>query len=179
VGCIGRTEPTKGTRDVFDGFQIAVARGFRGTLKVAYGGPEHPVLNSPLCQVVVPKNDLELGEFYRSVDVIIAPGTVQLGAVHYPVLESMASRVPVINTGYAPSDESNSWIVPVHAPESIADTLIEMSRQPALRLSRAERAVQAVKSFAWETVSADFIRLINSNPNLPQQHHSILHGEQL
>jgi hypothetical protein len=36
-----------------------------------------------------------------------------------------------------------------------------------------------VKSFAWETVSADFIRLINSNPNLPQQHHSILHGEQL
>lgn len=162
VGCIGRTEPTKGTRDVFDAFEIAVSRGFRGKLKVAYGGPEHPILNSPLCELVVPKNDRELAEYYRSVDVVVAPGTVQLGAVHYPVLESMACCIPVINTGYAPSDESNSWIVPIHAPESIADALIEMSRQPELRRSRVDRAMQAVQAYAWEKVSADFIRLINS-----------------
>lgn len=161
VGCIGRVEVTKGTRDVFDGFQLAVSLGFQGKLKVAYGGPDHPVLRSPLCEVVTPRNDVELAEFYRSLDVLVAPGTVQLGAVHYPVLESMACRVPVINTGYTPSKEDNSWIVPIHSPEAIAATLLKMSEQAELRLMRAENGLNAIKPFAWKEVSAEFIRLIN------------------
>ncbi len=161
VGCIGRMEATKGTRDVFDGFQLAVTRGFQGKLKVAYGGPDHPVRSSPLCEVVTPRNDAELAEFYRSLDVLIAPGVVQLGAVHYPVLESMACRVPVINTGYTPSKEDNSWIVPIHSPEAIAATLLKMSEQTELRLARAENGLHATKPFAWREVSEEFIRLIN------------------
>lgn len=57
---------------------------------------------------VFPKNDEELAFFYRSLDILIAAGHIQLGACHYPVLEGLASGVAVIHSGYLPGTSANS-----------------------------------------------------------------------
>jgi len=49
---------------------------------------------NPACVVVVPGNDTELADYYRSVDILIAPGTVQHGAPHYPVMEAWHVECP-------------------------------------------------------------------------------------
>lgn len=161
LGAIGRSEATKGTVDVLAAFERLARCDPRIRLRVAYGNlPEG--WQHPRAEIVEPQGDAGLAQYYRSVDILIAPGTVQLGACHYPVLEAMASGTPVITTGYLPADESNAWLVPVNAPDAIADAVKMIAALPNLqRQARLDAAVAAVASFDWAYVSADFLSLIS------------------
>ena len=166
LGTIGRSEATKGTVDVLAAFEQLASSDPRIRLRIAYGnlpdGWQHP-----RAEIVEPQGDVGLAEYYRSVDILIAPGTVQLGACHYPVLEAMASGTPVITTGYLPADESNAWLVPVNAPDAIADAVKTIVALPDLKLeARLDAAVAAVASFDWAYVSADFLSLISGHLRL-------------
>jgi glycosyltransferase involved in cell wall biosynthesis len=110
----------------------------------------------------VPRNDDELADFYRSVDLLIAPGTIQLGAPHYPVMEAMACNVPVITTGYLPASEDNALIVPISRPEAIADAVIAATSAPEATAARAARAQTAVAPFAWTEVATRMLALMTS-----------------
>jgi glycosyltransferase involved in cell wall biosynthesis len=161
LGLIGRREPAKGTPDALAAFELIAARHPSARLRVAYGNlPDG--WSHPRAEVVVPANDRELADFYRSLDVLMAPGTQQLGACHYPVMEAMACGVPVITTGYLPADPSNAWIVPVHDPLAIAkafdDILAQTPSQLRFRLDRATRAIQA---FGWEPLATKFLSVLN------------------
>jgi glycosyltransferase involved in cell wall biosynthesis len=151
LGCIGRHEPTKGTQFVLTAFKELHARDSRYRLRVAFGnlpeGFQHPAV-----EVVVPRNDVELAEFYRSVDILIAPGTVQLGAPHYPVMEAMACGVPVVNTGYLPSNAENSWIVAVGSASSIVKAVTELASTKKLN-EKVERALRDIAEFEWRKVA--------------------------
>ncbi|WP_341479706.1 glycosyltransferase [Clostridium algidicarnis] len=68
-----------------------------------------------------PDGDDNLADYYRNLDILVAPGHIQLGAIHYPVIEAMACNVPVITTGYYPANDENSFIVPVKRPDKIAE----------------------------------------------------------
>jgi glycosyltransferase involved in cell wall biosynthesis len=160
LGTIGRHEPTKGTPDVLAAFELLAQRYPNVRLKVAFGnlpsGWSHP-----RAEVVVPKNDADLAAYYRSVDILIAAGTVQHGACHYPVLEAMASGTPVITTGYLPADETNAWLVPVHAPKQISSAVEKIMNIPATELrQRLDRAAIAIERFGWAQVASDFSNLI-------------------
>lgn len=162
IGVIGRTEPAKGTADALAAFERLAARRLDVRLSVAYGnlpsGWSHPQ-----AQVVVPANDAELAAWYRSLDVILAPGTQQLGACHYPVLEAMASGVAVVTTGYLPADPANAWIVPVHAPDEIAAAVEDIIATPPDALqAKLDRAHAAVQSFAWPAVAEKFLRILHA-----------------
>lgn len=161
LGTIGRHEPIKGTPDVLAAFELLAERHPNVSLKVAFGnlpkGWSHP-----RAEVVVPRNDTELAAYYRSVDVLVAAGTVQHGACHYPVLEAMASGTPVITTGYLPADEGNAWLVPVHAPAEIAAAVERITATPQGELQgRLDRATMAVQRFGWKQVAADFLALMS------------------
>lgn len=164
LGTIGRREPTKGTADVLAAFERLAARDTRVRLRVAYGNlPEG--WQHPRAEIVVPQGDVELAEYYRSVDVLIAPGTVQHGACHYPVLEAMASGTPVITTGYLPADEGNAWLVPVNAPDAIAEAVEVIAALPAQqRQLRLDAGAAAVARFDWTRVAADFLDLLSGQP---------------
>jgi glycosyltransferase involved in cell wall biosynthesis len=157
IGTIGRTEPTKGTVDVLAAFELVAALNPCMHLSVAFGNLP-PEWSHPRATVVVPHGDAELAAWYRSIDILIAPGTVQLGACHYPVIEAMASGTPVITTGYLPADVHNAWIVPVHSPPAIAEAILAIASFPIDQLKeKLDIAALATKRFEWLHVADEFI----------------------
>lgn len=163
IGCIGRKEVWKGTKHVLDAFNILKQQNFNIRLLVAYGNlPETRDILSD-CHIVVPRNDMELADFYRSLDIMIAPGSVQLGAAHYPVMEAIACGVPVITTGYLPAriEGENAWIVPIEDAESIAKAVKEIITDSALRKIRVMNATRDIQEFSWDIVSRKMIDLFS------------------
>ena len=108
IGVIASKSPWKGTMQALDAFKKLVGTGLNAKLTVAFGHnlPEESLVGiMDHVEVVAPENDQELADFYRSVDIMFALATIQHGAPHYPVLESMACGTLVITTGYFPADQ--------------------------------------------------------------------------
>lgn len=160
IGTIGRHEPAKGTADVLAAFERLAARRDDVELVVAFGNLPAGWAHAR-SRTVVPGNDSSLADYYRSVDVLVAPGTLQLGACHYPVLEAMACGIPVVTTGYLPADADNAWIVPVHDPDAIAAAVEDVMEQTHDRLrDKLDRAHAAVQRFAWPAVARQFLDIL-------------------
>lgn len=159
IGTIGRKEPSKGTKYVLEAFKKLALINPRIHLRVAYGNlPEN--WEHDRAEIVVPSNDRELSDYYRSIDILVAPGTVQLGACHYPVLEAMSCGTPVITTGYLPADKKNSWIVPIGDSESIVSSVLEISASSRADVQKKlDLAADAIAFFYWKNVSRRFIDL--------------------
>lgn len=151
LGCIGRSEPSKGTPYVLKAFEILARDDPRFHLSVAYGnlpaGWSHPSAT-----IIMPQGDAGLADFYRSVDIMIAAGTVQHGAPHYPVLEAMACGTPVVNTGYLPASPDNSWLAQPKNSQSLVDAVRQIVADPR-PTTRTSRALSSVKEFEWKTVA--------------------------
>ena len=159
LGTIGRHELTKGTVDVLKAFEILAERDPNIRLHIAYGNLP-PGWQHPRATVTEPLGDVGLAKYYRSVDILIAAGTVQHGACHYPVLEAMASGTPVITTGYLPASERNAWLVPTNSPVAIADAVNKViGASSADRMVKLDAAVAAIASFEWASVSQHFLKL--------------------
>lgn len=152
VGCIGRHEPQKGTPYVLEAFERLYASDPRHRLRVAYGnlpaGWSHPA-----AEIVVPANDAELAAFYRSIDVLVAAGTVQHGAPHYPALEALASGTTLVTTGFQPATEDNAWLVPNRNAVAIAEALRDIVADPGAMERRRCAGYEAVRPFAWDAVA--------------------------
>ena len=158
VGCIGRKAEWKGSNDVGEAIRILRLKGYRIRFKVAF----EPVKYTEH-ELVFPDGDANLADFYRSLDVVVAPGHIQLGAIHYPVLEAMACNVPVITTGYYPANEKNSFIVPIKSPEKIAETIELIIKDYSVAFGKAELARQIIEEFDWGIVSNKFIAIFKEN----------------
>jgi len=159
LGVIGRREAGKGTIYALKAFEHLALSFPKVRLKVAYGNlPEG--WSHERAEVVVPKDDSELSNFYRSVDIMLAPGTVQLGACHYPVIEAMACGTPVITTGYLPADTSNAWIVPVADSAAIAVAVISIANTPPNVLqAKLDLSLAATTRFHWKKIASDFVNI--------------------
>lgn len=160
VGCIGRTEEWKGPEDVSEAVRILHSKGYQDKikLKVAF----NPV-SYEKHELVQPHGDENLANYYRSLDVLVAPGHIQLGAVHYPVIEAMACNVPVITTGYYPADETNSFIVPVKRTDKIAEVLENIYMNYSIAYEKATVAQKQMQEFSWERVAQKFIDIFEDN----------------
>lgn len=154
VGCIGREEEWKGANDVGRAVKILRESGYAIRLVVAF----HPIRYDNY-ELVQPHGDDNLAEYYRSLDVLVAPGHLQLGAVHYPVIEAMACNVPVITTGYYPADDTNSYIVSIKSPEQISAAIASMIADYTKAIEKAETAQKLIKQFDWKVVSQKFIEV--------------------
>ena len=164
MGCIGRKEPSKGIKYVIDAFNILKKQGWNVQLSIAYGNLPSEYDLPEGATISIPRNDIELGQFYRSVDIMIAPGTIQLGAPHYPVMEAMACGIPVVTTGYIPAakDKDNSWIVPIRDTDAIVESVKEIIVDSDLRRRKLANAHNDIKDFSWEFVSAKMIDIFQS-----------------
>lgn len=161
IGCIGRTEVFKGIKYVFDAYHMLSQKGISVELRVAFGNAADEL--DPNIHIVVPKNDQELGDYYRSIDILVAPGTVQLGAAHYPVMEAMACGVTVVSTGYLPADNHNSWIVPVHDASAIADAITDILANPDEQMCRVAQAVKDIQPFTWNAAAVSMLHEFNNS----------------
>lgn len=151
IGCIGRAEPAKGTTYVLEAFEKIWAIDKRYRLRIAYGGlPD--AWTHEAAEIVTPKNDTELAAFYRSVDILVAAGTVQHGAPHYPVLEGMASGLPVVHTGYLPGNDKNSWLTQNKDANSIVAQVMAVTFHHNLS-EKLKFTIDDVRAFAWDSVA--------------------------
>lgn len=163
LGVIGRSEPTKGTRFALEAFEKLAQVDPLIKLKVAYGNLPNGWAHDR-AEVVVPRNDGELADFYRSVDILLAPGTVQLGAPHYPVLEAMSCGTPVITTGYLPANEMNAWISQVQDSDSIVKAITAIQRMPTPEVrQKLDLAFTATEPYHWSRVASDFMRIFEAH----------------
>jgi glycosyltransferase involved in cell wall biosynthesis len=160
IGCIGRVEVYKGTKYVIDAYHMLQRRGISAELRVAFGYAVDE-LHSDI-HIIVPQNDKELGDYYRSLDILVAPATVQLGGPHYPVMEAMACGVTVVNTGLLPADSHNSWIVPVHDACAIADAITEILANPDEEMSRVAQALKDIQPFTWNAAAVSMLYEFNN-----------------
>lgn len=156
IGSIGRIEPYKGTSYVLDAFNELRSVYKNIELHIAFGDIELDKIEG--IKVINIKNDIELAEYYNNVNVIVAVGTYQLGAVHYPVIESMACKTPVITTGYLPADNSNSWLVPIKDSNAIKNAILDIMGSPDYLKQRIENGFMQVQEFNWEIVSKKMIK---------------------
>lgn len=157
IGCIGRKSEWKGSNDVGEAVKILRSRGYDIKFKVAFESIEYKEH-----ELVKPDGDENLAEFYRSLDVLVAPGHIQLGAIHYPVIEAMACKTPVITTGYYPANNENAYIVPVKNPDKIADVLVDIINNYDKALKKAEIAYEEIQQFDWDRVSSKFLDILKS-----------------
>lgn len=157
VGCIGRIEEWKGSHDVAEAVRILHEQGYNVKFKVAFNAVKYDKH-----ELVMPDGDENLANFYRSLDVLVAPGHIQLGAVHYPVIEAMACKTPVITTGYYPANNENAYIVPIKGPDVIAKTIIEILEDYGKAIEKAEIAYDAISQFDWKIVSSKFIDIFTT-----------------
>lgn len=157
VGCIGRVERWKGTQDVTAAVRILRNRGYDICYRVAFNK-----IDIDEYEYVDPIGHHGLADFYRSLDVLVAPAHLQLGAIHYPVIEGMACNVSVVTTGYYPADETNSYIVPVESPESIAEEIIKIIENPNEAEEKRLKAISQVTELSWDKVARKFFSTIES-----------------
>ena len=160
VGCIGRSEPQKGTPYVLEAFQRLHASDPRHRLRVAYGNLPEGWTHEAL-EVVIPRNDAELAAFYRSVDVLVAAGTVQHGAPHYPALEALASGTALVTTGFQPATAENAWLVTNRDSAAIAGALEHISLHPEDVVRKSALGLEDARQFAWQEVAARFVKLFD------------------
>ena len=158
IGCIGRKEPWKGSADVASAVKLLRNKGIEVDFKVAFNK-----VDCDAYELICADGPEQLASFYRGVDVLVAPGTIQLGAVHYPVIEAMACGTPVITTGYYPANNSNAYIVPVSKPQAIADTIEHIMKYYDEAREKTFQALKDVKVFNWENIASSLISIINEN----------------
>ena len=156
LGTIGRSEVFKGTGYILEAFKILRKElGEKVELHIAFGNKEWSEIEG--VTMLYPKGDLQLADYYRSLDCYVCAQYLQLQAVHYPVIESMACGIPLITTGYYPSDINNSLIIKSKDPIDIVNKVKELIKNPDAAEKRSTIALLSVKEFEWSLLATKMI----------------------
>ncbi|WP_226064001.1 glycosyltransferase family 4 protein [Kaistella polysaccharea] len=156
IGTIGRLEAYKGTSYVLEAFKLLRKEmGDKLELHIAFG--DDSLKSEDGIVLHIPQGDQELAEYYNSLTMYVCAGLVQLEAVHYPVIESMACKVPVITTGYLPANDDNSWKVPVKNANEIKNRVLEVLENEKETIRKIEQAFLDVQQFESKAVAAKML----------------------
>ncbi|MEN9742673.1 MAG: hypothetical protein RLZZ65_478 [Bacteroidota bacterium] len=160
LGCVGRVEEVKGTIYVIRAFDLLRKMGINCELHMAVFGNEKMIDNT--IKATYPKNDLELAEFYRNIDILVAPGIAQFGAVHYPVIEAMACGTGVITTFYYPAHKDNAWLCAPESEISIVDQVKDIISNTENFREKCIRANNDVQHLSWVNVTDNLITILEN-----------------
>jgi glycosyltransferase involved in cell wall biosynthesis len=95
----------------------------------------------------------QLPAIYREADVFVLPSLIE--GFPLTALEAMACGLPVIlseNTFGRDviTDGVDGFVVPIRDSEAIADRLLVLAKDPALRKSMGEAAARRAREFSWD-----------------------------
>ncbi len=159
LGTIGRTEPYKGSKYIYEAFKLLRKSHPKLELHIAYGS-EDISENIPGAICISPANDIELAEYYRSLDFYICALNMHLGAFHYPVAEAMACGVPVISTPFYLVSEDNSFVVEKNNARDIADKILIALENEDLVNTKIKNALSDVASLTWDNAGSELVKYI-------------------
>lgn len=151
IGTVGRLEKYKGTRYIIDAFNTLRKSYPNVELHVAFGDPKDFEDYKDI-HCFHPHGDIQLGDFYRSLDYYICAAYIQFGAFHYPVCEAMSCGIPVITTCYYPANESNAWLIGPENTLEIVNQFEVAFNSRGLKQKKVEQALVDMKQFDWKLV---------------------------
>lgn len=156
MGSVGRTEVFKGTGYILEAFKTLRRKmGDKIELHLAFGDEKWSEFDGVTMHY--PKGDAQLANFYRSLDCYICAQYIQLDAVHYPVIEALACGIPLITTGYYPSNEKNSWKIVTKSSEAIVEKVLELRNNEILVKRKVEAGLSSVQEFEWSLLATKMI----------------------
>ena len=161
IGTIGRTEEWKGTSDVCKAMELLKTENIDFEFYIAFNDydtiPHH---------FVRPDGDENLSAFYRDMDIVVAACKGQHGAIHYPVIETMAVGTTIVCTDYYPSNDNNAYKVEESAPEQIAQVIKHIINNKDEAIRKREQALKDVQQFDWPIVAKKFLDYLQEGSNI-------------
>ena len=100
--------------------------------------------------------------YYSAAEVVVVPSFYEsFGMV---ALEAMACGTPVVASqvgglAYLVQDGITGYTVPVDDPQALADRLMQLLSNTALRSSMAQQAFQYARGYAWESIAQKLLQV--------------------
>ena len=186
---VGRIDPIKGIDVWFRAMALVIKEmpRLRGHLCVCLvgGDVDDDVPDQELARLQALKEELGIGDLvtflgrrsqeslpfhYASADVVVMPSLYEsFGMV---ALEAMACGTPVVASdvgglSFIVRDGETGYLVPENDPQPLADCLMRLLRDPALRARLGQRGIEVAREYAWPRIAdriEDLYREAMQNP---------------
>lgn len=172
---VSRLERKNGLRDLFRAFSLLPASADSLTLTVVGDGSEEPALRTAARTLGISDRvtfaggvpHADVPRYLHGAEVFVRPSLSEgFGNVF---LEAMACGIPVIGThaGAIPEivvHERNGLLCEAGNPRSIADAIIRMLGDSALRKRCAEAGILTAAQYSWEGIAARYGAIFDSLP---------------
>jgi glycosyltransferase involved in cell wall biosynthesis len=159
IACVGTVQPRKHVERVIEAFTLAggAARGWElavaGRVRPGYV-PSWLDALPPGVRWLGPLDDASLGALYAAAEVAMSASEYE--GFGLTVLEAMASGCATIAPGLTSVPEvagDAALLVPRSEARLLADALLRVLDDPALRADLAERGRRRAAGFTWETTA--------------------------
>ena len=174
---VGRIEPLKGLDVLLESIALLRQKDVLGEYRfclVVIGGEaisDNDLLSTEMARIHALReqyglNDLvaflgkrsqdTLPYYYSAAEVVVVPSYYEsFGMV---ALEAMACGIPVVASqvgglAYLVQDGITGFTVPVDDPQALADRLMQLLSNPALRTSMGKKAEQTAREYAWGEIA--------------------------
>ncbi len=163
-------EPIYGIRMAIEAVALARRQIPKIQLSIAGSGPQKTELEQLVkdlaledCVKFTGRLDAKkIVDFYHAADVMVNPTTVD--NMPNSVLESLACGVPVITTNvggipYIVEHGSTALMVPSGDAAAMAEEIVRLSREEALRSTLINNGLEAVRPYAWPEVKQQWLAM--------------------
>jgi len=185
---VGRIEPLKGIDTLIKALAIMRRENVFVCLSVIGGEPDggEEVPNAEMSRLKSMLQEAGVGDlvtflgkrgqdtlpyYYSAAEAVVVPSFYEsFGMV---ALEAMACGTPVVASqvgglAFLVQDGVTGFTVPVDEPQALADRLIELVRNPALRHTMIVQAATIAQNFGWDKIADRilevYISLLNADP---------------
>ena len=185
---VGRIEPLKGIDTLIKALAIMRRENVFVCLSVIGGEPDggEEVPNAEMSRLKSMLQEAGVGDlvtflgkrgqdtlpyYYSAAEAVVVPSFYEsFGMV---ALEAMACGTPVVASqvgglAFLVQDGVTGFTVPVDEPQALADRLIELVRNPALRHTMSVQAATIAQNFGWDKIADRimevYISLLNADP---------------
>jgi glycosyltransferase involved in cell wall biosynthesis len=167
---VGRMEKKKNIAGIILAF--ALAKETNPELKLVLAGSaghqfeeikkiitDHRLENEVIITGYVDNNDLPV--IYNQAEIFLFPTLYE--GFGLPILESMASGVPVITSNFEPHTEvggDSAYYADPYSPEALADGINKLMSDLELRQSLKEKGLVRVKEFSWDQTATRIYEMV-------------------
>jgi glycosyltransferase involved in cell wall biosynthesis len=163
---VGDSRPRKGLADFLEAGEIA-RRSISDLSLVVVTKYRCQVSSSVPYRQIIHPTDGELAELYRSSGIFVS--TSWFEGLGLPPLQAMACGAPVVLTDQRGArdyavDEQNCLVVPVKSPDSVADAIIRILKDPDLARRLSESGIETARNYRWDLALDRFEAALGIKP---------------
>ncbi|OQA35368.1 MAG: Mannosylfructose-phosphate synthase [Parcubacteria group bacterium ADurb.Bin326] len=167
---IGRLEKKKNIANMIAAF--ALAKESQPDLKLVLAGSaghqfddikkiidDNKLENEVVITGYVEQADLPV--IYNQAEIFLFPTLYE--GFGLPILESMASGVPVLTSNFAPHTEVGgeaAYYADPHSPQSLADGIIKILEDSDLKQSLKDKGLVRAKEFSWRRTAEEIYQIV-------------------